>query len=635
MQLLDRKIVQATLIIVVGLIVYSNTLHVPFSFDDSTLTNSPCIKSFAYFLHPGTAKAYVWYGGFLSRYFGFLTFALNYRFNGLEVTGYHVVNLAIHLMAALLVNRLVFLTLSTPYFRKGRDHEAIDARAGFIALLAALLFVAHPIQTQAVTYVVQRFASLASMLYLLSLTNYLKGRLILDGPGKRPFAAGCWFAAALFSALLALKSKEIAYTLPLIVLLFEFLLFTREPRKRVRVLALALLPLLALVASRVSGGSLAEFLKNLDSATRLQTDMSRLDYLATQCRVILTYLRLLALPVDQRLDYDYPLYHSFLNPGVAASAAFLLCLLGTALYLLRVSRGREDDKTVLLRLVALGILWFFITLSVESSLIPIVDVIFEHRVYLPCVGVFIAASACLSLAGGANLRMPGWPEPRVMAGCLVVLLLFSGATYARNRCWGDDVAFWADNAWRSPQKARVYLNLGYTLEKHGDKEGADEAYRTAGSIAPQTDSLLNSGLLEIDKGRLDEALVQFRAALALNPNLAEGHNNIGKVYGLQMRTDDALKEFLLAVRLDPTLGEPHNNIGYVYAQKGRYAEALKEYDKCLALVPDYEVAYLNRGKALQATGHTNEALADFSRVLKLNPSNAFALQQLHLAGKER
>ena len=222
-----------------------------------------------------------------------------------------------------------------------------------------------------------------------------------------------------------------------------------------------------------------------------------------------------------------------------------------------------------------------------------------------------------------------------MAGCLVVLLLFSGATYARNRCWGDDVAFWADNAWRSPQKARVYLNLGYTLEKHGDKEGADEAYRTAGSIAPQTDSLLNSGLLEIDKGRLDEALVQFRAALALNPNLAEGHNNIGKVYGLQMRTDDALKEFLLAVRLDPTLGEPHNNIGYVYAQKGRYAEALKEYDKCLALVPDYEVAYLNRGKALQATGHTNEALADFSRVLKLNPSNAFALQQLHLAGKER
>ena len=646
MQLLNRKPLHLALILAVGLIVYSNTLNAPFYWDDSNFTDSPLIKSFDYFIHPEKAKGFLGYGGFLSRYVGYFTFALNYRINGLDVTGYHLVNIAIHLITALLVYRLVSLTLKTPFFTEGRDHAATDARTGFIALLSALLFVAHPIQTQAVTYIVQRFASLAALFYLLALTNYLKGRLVLagsptpptllppegesrEGGSRRPLAAAGWFAAALVSALLALKTKEIAYTLPITVLLFEMLLFTRDSRKRTLALGLAVLPVVGLIATKVTGGSLAELATQLDRATRLQTDMSRWDYLATQCWVVLTYLRLLLLPVGQRLDYDYQLYDSFFYPEVIVSGLLLLALVAAACYFLRRSRAREDEGAVLYRVIALGIFWFFVTLSIESSLIPIVDVIFEHRVYLPSVGIFMALSAWLSLIGGREDSLPGWPGVKVAAGCLAALVILCGAAYSRNGLWGDEVAFWEDNAWKTPQKSRVYVNLARALEQRGEAEEAKVAYGTALKLDPkQTDTLLNMGLMDVQNGRLDQALQQFRAALVIDPKLIEAHNNIGMIYGMQSRLDEALNEFQQVVRLDPTLAAPHNNIAFLYAQQKRNDEALAEYAKCLALDPDYEKAYVNRGMLLKSMGRTAEARADFRRALEINPESAEAALQL-------
>lgn len=629
MQILQRKPLHLALILAVGLIVYSNTLNAPFYWDDSNFTDSPLIKSFDYFLHPDKAKGFLGYGGFLSRYVGYLSFALNYRINGLDVTGYHLVNIAIHLITALLVYRLVSLTLKTPFFTEGRDHAATDARTGFIALFSALFFVAHPIQTQAVTYIVQRFASLAAMFYLLSLTSYLKGRLELAPAARRPAAAAAWFSLALFSALLALKTKEIAYTLPIAVLLFEMLLFTRDSRKRMLALGLAVLPVVALIGTRVSGGSLAEMASHLDRATRLQTDMSRWDYLATQFWVVLTYLRLLLLPVGQRLDYDYQLYDSFFYPEVMASGILLLALLAAACYFLKRSRARQDESSVLYRVIALGIFWFFLTLSIESSLIPIVDLIFEHRVYLPSVGIFMALSAYLSLIGGRHEKLPGWPDPKVAAGCLVALVVLCGATYSRNRLWGDEVAFWEDNAWKEPQKSRVYVNLARAFEKRGELEEARVAYGTAMKLDPkQTDTLLNMGLMDIQNGKLDQALQQFKAALAIDPKLVEAHNNIGMIYGMQSRVDQALSEFQQVVKLDPTLAAPHNNLGLLYAQQKRYDEALAEYARCLALDPDYDKAYMNRGMLLKSLGRKSEAEADFRRALQINPGNAQAAQQL-------
>ena len=634
MHLANKRTLHVAIIVAVGLLVYANTLHAPFYWDDSNFTDSPLVKSLDYFIHPGQAKGFEGHGGFLSRYFGYLSFALNYRLHGLELPGYHLVNIGIHLITALLVYRLVTLTFRTPYFREGRDSGTTDARAGFIAFFTALLFVAHPVQTQAVTYIVQRFASLAALFYLLSLTNYLQARLILSGPQKRTGAALGWLAAALVSAILAVKTKEIAYTLPFAVLLFEFLLFAGKPRQVAKALAVAAVPVLALAASRISGTSLDQILVNLDRATRLQTDMSRWDYLATQFPVLLTYLRLLVLPVGQRLDYGYRIYDSFLVPKVYVSALLLCLLLGVAVILLIRSRAREEDEDLLLRVIALGIFWFFITSAIESSIIPIVDVIFEHRLYLPSLGLFLAAAACVSMLGRQNDRMPGWPELRVTAGCLAVLLMLSGATYARNRLWSDEVAFWEDNARKTPKKARVLVNLARAREKRGDAEGAEKVYTMANDLDPdQTDTLLNVGLMHVQKGRLEDALRLFQNALVMDPNLVEAHNNIGMVYGIQGRYDDALKEFLQVVKLKPGLAEPHNNIGSLYLKQKKYPEAIEEFRKCLELDPGYEKAYLNRGEVLLATGHKGEAVADFRRALAINPESVEAAQRLKLMEK--
>jgi protein O-mannosyl-transferase len=641
MHLLNRKSVQVSIIIGLGILIYANSLQVPFYFDDYIqIINIPLVKSFSYFTDPNSAKAFRGYGGFISRYFGYLTFAVNYRLHGLNVVGYHLVNLAIHLLASVQVYRLVCLTYVTPYFRQRSDRASLEIRAGFVAFLAGLLFVAHPLQTQAVTYLVQRFASLAAMLYLLSLTSYIRARLIQQERGSRSPAAGAWFLAALVSAILAVKSKETSFTLPLAVMMYEFLFFTRNLKKKAALLGLASVAGVgALLWYRLPGGSLGAVLSRLDAATRVSSDASRLDYLATQCRVLVSYLRLLLFPVGQRLDYDYPLSRSFFEPAVLLSAALLVALFAGAVYALYRS-GKAgvpgQEATAQLRVIAFGIFWFFITLSIESSIIPIADVIFEHRMYLPSAGLFLAAAAALSCLRGSGSPIPGWPGKPALAAAAGVILVLAGLTVARNQLWRDEVAFWQDNAEKAPRKARVVINLGRARERQGDLAGAAEAYRTAGALWPdQTDSMLNLGLIYSQMGRLPDALAQFKAALVIDPQLAEAHNNIGKILGTQGQLDEALKEFLQAAQLKPTLAEPQHNIGFVHALQKRYPEALTAYDKCLALDPDYQLGYAHRGAAYLATGRTSAAIDDLRRALEINPSDAESAMQLQRASQQR
>jgi len=638
MLLINRKTIHLAIIAVLGVIIYANTLQVPFYFDDYTnIINIPLVKNLAHFTDFTSVDQ-----GVGRRYIGYLTFALNYRFHGLDVTGYHLVNIAIHIVASLLVYRLVSLTFRTPHLSEGLDRDAAEARAGFPALLAALLFVAHPLQTQAVTYIVQRFASLAAMLYLLSLTCYIRARLIRNEPGKRAVTAVAWLAAALVSALMAMMTKETAFTLPIVILLYEVLFFTGRLKRKLLAIACAV-PLLAgsvvTLWAVSSGRPVMEFIGYLDKATRLQTEMSRLDYLATQCRVIVTYLRLVLLPLGQRLEYDYPVYHTFLTSPVYLSAALLCALLAAAVYCLYLSRrpdNAHDNRAALLRVIAFGIFWFFITNTIESSMIPIVDVIFEHRMYLPSAGLFMAIAAAVSLAGEAGSVIPGWPGTKILLVVSGAVLLLAGMTVARNHVWRDEVTLWEDNAEKSLEKGRILLHLGTAYERRGDLVNAELAYREASELSPdQPFSALDLGRIYLLQGKLDDAVKQFRNALAIDPTLAEAHNNIGKIYELKKQDAEALKEYLQAVKLKPYLAETHTNIGDLYARQKRHAEALQEYDKAIASAPEYEQAYINRGKALAATGRNGEARTDFQRALQINPSNAEAAEQLRRAADGR
>ncbi|MBI4710387.1 MAG: tetratricopeptide repeat protein, partial [Nitrospirae bacterium] len=224
---------------------------------------------------------------------------------------------------------------------------------------------------------------------------YIKWRLKAEGQGSSSKGQGklascILYLASVVSAVLAMKTKEIAFTLPVIVVLYEFMFLKGKVIKRVLYLIPFLITMLIIPLSFISmDRPIDELISDVGEATRVQSNISRLDYLFTEMRVVITYIRLLLVPLNQMLDYNYPIYHSLFDFKVFLSFLFLLSIFSIAVYF--TCRSSTAHKG--LRLTAFGIFWFFITLSVESSLIPIRDVIFEHRVYLPSIGIFFVISS--------------------------------------------------------------------------------------------------------------------------------------------------------------------------------------------------------------------------------------------------
>jgi tetratricopeptide (TPR) repeat protein len=508
-----------------GAVVYANTLDAPFQFDDrENIVDNPLIRDFMHFVEPSnaegagipTAAAIGW----KSRLAGYLTFALNYRVHGFDIAGYHILNIAIHIVNALLLYWLVVLTFRTPFLRE----SSLTEHAQSIALFSGLLFVSHPIQTQAVTYIVQRFASLATLFYLLSMVLYVKCRLY----GALNSKSIALYALSLALAVLAMKTKEMAFTLPIMIALYEFLFFGGSLKKRfLYLLPLALTMLIIPLTLFGVDRPLGEVIGGVGEAARLQSDMSRADYLFTQFRVIATYIRLLFLPLNQNLDYDYPTFDSFFEPQVFLSFVLLLSVFGLGIYLVRQLRSSEPAQ----RFVSFGIFWFFITLSVESSIIPISDVIFEHRLYLPSVAFFPAFVAGIFYAT-EKLRVKKTFAVTV-AICIAVVISLSIATYERNKVWRTEVSLWEDVVRKSPNKSRPHYNFARFLSRAGFDDKAMAHYRIAIALNPRDPQAhFNIGVLYLDGGLVDEARKEFETALKLNPRHPEAGKFLKYVSGM-------------------------------------------------------------------------------------------------------
>jgi tetratricopeptide (TPR) repeat protein len=593
----------AAILLFLGILTFSGTLRGPFVLDDEAyIIKNPTIKDFRYFHDPSMAEGTgihpaVRYA-FRTRMAGYLSFALNYRLHGLDVFGYHLVNLLIHLGNALLVYALVVLTFRTPYFTRHRapagDFSVPEDRdRGTIALFSALLFAIHPVQTQAVTYITQRFASLATLFCLLSLVAYIKSRLSSSPPPRHALYAG-----SLACALLAMFTKEIAFTLPAALLLYEFLFLEGERKRRILRLVPFLSTMLVIPLTLLAAGGPEGDLGKSMEVLGTSSGMSRWDYLLTQFRVIVTYLRLLVFPANQNLDYDYPVYRSFLDPPVFLSFLFLLAILLLAVWLLLRSRSADSGGRRDLRLVSFGIFWFFLTLSVESSIVPIADVIFEHRVYLPSVGFFTALVTVL-FRGKAALESNHPVLGKVAIAALsAVVIVLAAAAYARNGVWGDGVTLWEDAARKSPAKTRPRNNLGNFYQ---------------------------------DNGRLEEAVREFQAAIRLEPDLAESHYNLGNAYSMLNRFGEAIPEFQTAIALKSGYVEAHNNLGVTYKKLGNFEEAIREFKATIALQPEHAEAHYNLGNVYALQGRFEEAIREFQAAIRSNPDHQNARKNLNLA----
>ncbi len=582
------------LIALFGLLAYAGTFSVPFQFDDDAyVVNNPAIRDFSSFLSPRevtggsslsptgipTALRFA----FMTRILGYLSLAINYQLGGLNVTGYHVVNLLLHILNTLLLYGILRHTFrGVTYAGIGREDQPFCT----LPLVAALLFLCHPIQTHAVTYISSRFVLLAAFFSLLSLAAYIRFRSAQTGRARISFQG-----LAVLSAAAGMLCKEFTFTLPFLIMLYEVSFFHGSGRERLRSLAplgltLPIIPLLVFFQQ----GSVTALNRTMRTITAADSShISRLDYLFTQFRVIVMYLRLLFFPVGQNIDHDIPVQHSLASLPVLASFMLLSSLLVWACW--RLLRSIRNDEATGSRIIPFGIIWFFVALSVESSFIPLGELQAEYRLYLPSIGIFMAVTAFF--AAESRRRLQDGKVFCTVAGILIVSLCV--ATMLRNRVWRSEVSLWQDSASKSPAKVRPHQNLALYY-------GA--------------------------QGQLDLAKSELQQALAIEPGNFELHNNLGIVYKQLGDFASAIREYQTVLLLEPQDAMARYNLGNIYLALGNLEAAIREYRACAASVPDYDEVYNNLGIALDRSGRSEEAIAAFNTAIRLNPQNINARNNL-------
>ena len=371
-QLPLRHLIAIGLIVGVALLAYSNTFHVPFHFDDRpNITQNPNvqIKVFSWDRIERLIK-YTYKESI--RVFSYFTFALNYYFGGFNVFGYHLVNFLIHIASGIFLYAFLLLTFNLPSLKE--KYGSISYK---VALFTSLIFIAHPIQTQSVTYIVQRMASMAGMFYLLSLVLYIKGRLSTGWP--RVF----YFGGMVLSYLLGVFSKENVAILPLFVALYEFYFFQNldlSPRgKKILLALIAILLVLGIFGFIIWG---KRYINVIIEGYAYRT-FTMSERVLTQFRIVLYYVTLLLYPHPSRLnlDYDFPISKTILDPPTTLIS--ILIVAGFIGYSIWTAKKRP--------VISFCILWYFGNLVIESSIFPL-EMVYEHRLYLPAVGPFILFS---------------------------------------------------------------------------------------------------------------------------------------------------------------------------------------------------------------------------------------------------
>ncbi len=580
-------------------LIYSNSLRGPFIFDDMiNIEYNPHIR-LKHLTFDGL-KQVVFESYSPSRPVANISFALNYYLHGKNTFGFHLVNVLIHVIAGIFLYFFVRITLLTPALRSKYENYK------WIAFAAALIWLVHPLQTQSVTYIVQRMNSLAAMFYIMALFFYARGRL-----AQIPKNRWLWWGGCAAAGILSFGTKQIAATLPFFIFLYEWYFLQELSRtwlkRRILPLAGVLFLFGALALAYLGVDPLETILGGYD-----ERDFTLLQRVLTQLRVVIFYISLLVFPHPSRLnlDRDFALSHSLFDP-------FTTLLSMAAIAGLLFLGWRLAQKQ---RLASFCILWFLGNLVIESSVIGL-EIIFDHRTYLPSMLVFLPAVALLY----PRLR-PKWLGIGALAA---VVTVFSFWTYERNNAFRNHVAFWQDVVTKSPHKARPRVNLGTAFVRQHNYEEALVHFSEALRLRPnffEAHYRMADALASL--GRLDEALVHYKDALDIRPEHASAHFKLANLFNKKGLPSEAIAHYREALRIDPGQLKAHNNLGAVLARQGNLQAAIAHFAEALKIRPDDVKALLNMGNATAGQGRYEEAATHFARALQINPKNSKASQNL-------
>jgi protein O-mannosyl-transferase len=586
-----------------ALIIYARILHAPFVYDDALWTKAPSTQA-------GTLSqvAALLFAG-VPRRVTHASFALNFYVGWLDPFGYHLVNVAIHAVNGLLLFILVRLLFGClPVGHPWRRREEA------VALVAVVIWLVHPVQTQAVTYVWQRATSLCATFYLATLVMYVKAR------ASRGAMRWLQFAAAAGAAGLALATKENAGSLPAVLALIEATILyrpglERRPRSRWRVwwIAVAAGAATLAVAADYLGPRFVPMMAD-DFARRGFTLGERL---LTESRVVVYYASLLVYPHPARLtlDYDYPLSHGLLTPPTTALClSLIVAVVGAALVCLRRAP-----------LVAFPVLWYFALLAIESTVVPL-DLAYEHRLYLAsAMPIVCGVAAACSVAGVRRREALG-----VFAILAVLLATWS---WQRNEVWRDPVRLWTDTARKSPNKARVQANLGKALLDAGDPQRALAAYRRAFALNPGSVEPLNAeATIYLDYlNDLETARDLLDRVLALRPGYLPAHKNRGVLQMRSGETQAAVRTFEAVLTQDPTDPVALYNLSAIHFNEHRYQTAAGLLERGVVVWPGHVGLRVLLARTYAASGDlvaAEHVLAPASRHAPEDPTVQSAVAEL-------
>ncbi len=462
-----------------------------------------------------------------------------------------------------------------------------ESRIDLVALSATAWYLLHPANAETINYVVARSDSISTLFIVLSFALYLYSPLcrkwhlylIPVGVGILTKPVAGFFAPLLFVHILLFEKKT-----PLTEL------FKKGRRAQTISAVRTALPTLLFC------GGLLAFVRKMDPPTWTPGGSSLFNYVITQPYVMLHYFTTFFLPIGLSADTDWKPFDSLLDARFFIGAIFVLVLLFIAVI---------TSKKQRLRPISFGILWFFIAL-LPTSLIPLAEVMNDHRIFLPYVGLTISVSWAAAL-GLLGLRNSFQSKPvfnrSVFAGVLIVLAVYACGTYQRNRVWRTEETLWQDVTEKSPKNGRGLMNYGLALMAKADYAGAEKYFMKAMEFAPGYPYLfVNMGILKEATGRLDESERYFRTAISHGPNLPECYYYYARFLKNQKRTDEAVQELTMALTLASAHADARHLLMDIYFELSEFEKLSELANQTLRIVPDdrrsvFYLDFMKRGRS--------------------------------------
>jgi protein O-mannosyl-transferase len=553
---LFRHFCSFAVIILVGIFSYSNSLHSPFQFDGVIhIQKNEALRSMDGFYKKYDLTNYA------NRFVSVLTLVFNIYLGDTDTFGFHLLSLQIHLWVCLLIYIVARILLNS-FPKNGKIKRKFN-----LPLLAAIFFSAHPVFTQTVSYLVNRSALLSSFFYLFSFYSFICALQAYFSEPKAPFRRLKYFSLFTFSVVLmalGIASKLTIISLPIIICIFYVLIQYRSKEgivtfiRREKNLILALLtPLIVVLVQRAFFSHTGLF-RLADAGSRT---IDRLDYFLSQIKwLVFYYLKLLSFPFNQNIDPTISLIKSVYDPKLWIGILFLTFIL----YSLQK----------LQRAVIFGILWFLISLSPESSFMPLKDTVMEHRLYLPGIGLAIALSAIIV-------------KRQVFIILICIIPIFSAITLNRNLDWSSEYNLWLDASKKSPEKARPHLNLGRAL------------------------SLMN---------RYQESIPHYQKTIKLKPDFFEAYHNLGVSFSLTDQCQNAFSPLEKALELHPGQVETMLTMATCYKTLKDYKNTAKYLQRATEQAPNKDYIARELGSIYYFyLDEKEKGKLFFKKALKLNP----------------